>query len=87
MWREGASDFSAQDQGNDVISTSETQWPGKRAKNVGQRGLGYSRLPWFLAKSNRARQGKQEALCLKDVRVYPEVQDKGVLFTPLLYSE
>lgn len=45
MGREGASDFSAQDQGNDVISTSETQWPGKHAENVGQRGLGYSRLP------------------------------------------
>lgn len=83
MWREGDSDFSAQDQGNDVISISETSWPGKHAKNAGWRGLGYSRLPWFLAKSNRTRQGKQAALCFKSVHTYSEVQDKGVLFTPL----
>lgn len=85
MWREGDSDFSAQDQGNDVISISETSWPGKHAKNAGWRGLGYSRLPWFLAKSNRTGQGKQAALCFKGVHTYSEAQDRGVLFTPLLH--
>lgn len=73
---------STQDQDSDVICKSETQWSGKHGKNVGQRALGYFRLPWYSAKSNRARQRNEAAVCLTDVNACSEDQDKRALFIP-----
>lgn len=67
--------FSTQDQDNDVICITETQWSGKHGKNVGQRALGYLRLPWCSAKSNSQR--KEVAVCLKDANACSEDQDKS----------
>lgn len=66
------SDFSTQDQDNDVICVSETQWSGKHDKYVDQRALGYLRLPWCSAKSNRVRQRKEAVVCLKDANACSE---------------
>lgn len=79
---ERLSGFSTQDQDSDVMCVSDTQWSGKPGKNVGQRTLGYFRLPWYSAKSNRARRRNEAAVGLKDVNACSEDPDKRALFTP-----
>lgn len=63
---ERLSGFSTQDQDSDRMCISNTQWPGKPGKNAGQRTLGYFRLPWYSAKSNRARRRNEAAAGLKE---------------------
>lgn len=79
------SDFSTQDQDNEVICISETQWSGKHDKNVGQKALGYFGLPWCSAKSNRVGQRKEAAVCLKDVSACSEDQGRRALFVPVCW--